>query len=77
MKKLILSLGVFAISISAFPCGGSWNYCSTVESSEPFEDEAIENCCAGTSVMLNDLCGDEDKLIIVTSNGPSSSCLGG
>lgn len=81
MKKLsllIVALGLFSFSaFASYPppyCTETWNYFSTAESSDPFEDAAIDNCCAGSNFTLNDLCGDDDVFIIITMNGPNSSC---
>lgn len=81
MKKLCsLLLGLIFYSFSAFSnfpppyCTDTWNYCSTHESADIFIDAAIENCCAGSSFQLLDLCGGANKYIIITSDGPNSSC---
>ena len=74
MKRLKLLLLFTLSGFAAYPCNSSWNYCSTAESAEPFIDDAMQNCCGGTSVSIVDLCGNENKFVIITSDGPNSSC---
>lgn len=76
MKKIPFILFLLLVGFSASPCNNSWNYCSTAESADPFIDDSMGNCCGGTSVTVIDLCGNKDKFIIVTMDGPNSSCFG-
>jgi len=73
MKKLILSLGVFAISISAFPCGGSWNACGGDDVADMIGDIS-QNCGAGTVTTIVDICnGGNTYIVEMGFEGPNSS----
>jgi hypothetical protein len=72
MKKVILSLGLFVLSISAFPCGTSWNACGADDVVAMIED-IMQNCGPGTTTIV-DLCDNNHEYIVVMGfAGPNSS----
>jgi hypothetical protein len=73
MKKVILSLGLFALSISAFPCSGTWNACGGNDVADMIEDIA-KNCGEGTTTIV-DICSQNGDIYIVEMSfaGPNSS----
>ena len=79
MQKLVLKIGLFVIclfdSFSAFPCGGVWNACGS-DDVIALGSDALDNCCAGSAIVIHDICEGRAFLLVVPDNGPNSSCGG-
>jgi hypothetical protein len=73
--KLILLLSLLFGSFSAFPCGGVWNACGTDDVIDLGSD-ALDNCCAGSAIVIHDICEGNAFLMVVPENGSNSSCAG-
>jgi hypothetical protein len=72
MKKIILSLGLFALSISAFPCDTEWNACGADDVVAMIEDIQL-NCGAGTVTTIIDLCdGGHEYIVEMGITDPNS-----
>ncbi|MGW8121076.1 hypothetical protein ACV07N_00340 [Roseivirga echinicomitans] len=80
----MIVIGVFAFSmnLNAFnmnePGGGCSSegptyVCGNAEINQ-LEQDALRNCCAGSSVEWEDVCGSRTGTVNVIVDGPNSSC---
>ena len=79
MKKTVLKISLLIIcltsSFSAFPCGGVWNACGS-DDVIALGSDAIDNCCAGSIIIIHDICEGRAYLMAIHENGSNSSCGG-
>lgn len=78
MKKvayLFIVLFAMTISLEAGQCsGGGTVYVCGASQQQQVEDDALANCCGGSSVVWEDVCTGESGTIDVLVDGPNSSC---
>jgi len=55
MKKIILTLGLLALTFAAFPCEGTWIACGAQDIQDMVID-AMSNCGPGSQFVIVDLC---------------------
>ncbi|MHA7131236.1 hypothetical protein [Algoriphagus namhaensis] len=74
MRKIILTLGLVAVSFAAFPCGTTWNACGAQDIADMIEDISL-NCGEGTITTIVDICSTPNHVVIVEMGfaGPNSS----
>jgi hypothetical protein len=79
MKKTVLKISLFSICLTgsflAFPCGGVWNAFGT-EDVIDLGSDALDNFCAGSAIVIHDICEGNAFLMVVPENGSNSSCVG-
>ncbi|SNR95568.1 hypothetical protein SAMN06295967_101191 [Belliella buryatensis] len=71
MKKSMFVLLLTVVSLSVYPCSGTWYSCGD---SEDLIDDAILNCCAGSGFNIID-CEKGSIFVSITEDGPNSSCI--
>ncbi|WP_143962476.1 hypothetical protein [Litoribacter populi] len=72
-RFLIMAFGLFMVSSTAFPCGGTYYACGEDDVLDMGMD-ALLNCCEGSTMSFYDVCSEQAYLLVVPEDGENSSC---
>lgn len=81
MKRTLITLSIglglmtLTKTLDAGQCsgGGTMYLCGAAEVSQAYQD-AINNCCAGSQVIWEDLCNSTAGVWFINQDGDNSSC---